>query len=58
MILSLHVQIKKKFFNKEKNVFIFDQLDNKFKNFVKKKFDLSKHYLLVLVADGSLIMMI
>ena len=33
---------QKKFFNKEKNVFIFDQLDNKFKNFVKKKFDLSK----------------
>ena len=34
MILSLYVQFKK-FFNKEK-CFIFDQLDNKFKNFVKK----------------------
>ena len=33
---------QKKFFNKEKNVFIFDQLDNKFKNFIKKKFELSQ----------------
>ena len=49
---------QKKFFNKEKNVFIFDQLDNKFKNFVKKNLIYLKHYLLVLVADGSLIMMI
>ena len=27
---------QKKYFTKEKNVFIFDKIDNKFKNFIKK----------------------
>lgn len=32
---------QKKLFSREKNVHVFDDLSNKFKNFVKKKFDLT-----------------
>ncbi len=33
---------QKKYFTKEKNVFIFDKIDNKFKNFIKNKFNISE----------------